>query len=139
MKLTKEQLKQIIKEELESLVNEDSESKTYEPKDVHAAVEAKAIQPGEKFQALLTNYDPKTKRTYQVKKPAVYIGNEGSEIPEGTKDHTIVYYKKSNGEISSQYFKSMKSASRMDQEFRAYPQNPDQSQPYTKDDLDKMR
>ncbi len=131
MKVTKKQLKQIIKEELDSLLNEAYLNRD----DVEAAIESGEIKPGQKFDVLIPYYDLKTKKTYKKKESAVYMGDRiGGQIPPGTRNKDIVYYKKSGGEISSMYYKSMRDVSKMDQKFRD-----DENQPYTMDDFERMK
>tara|TARA_B100001094_G_scaffold331001_1_gene397858 strand:+ start:4549 stop:4947 length:399 start_codon:yes stop_codon:yes gene_type:complete len=130
MKITKEQLKQIIKEELEIVLQE---SKAYTSSDAKEAIEAGKIKPGDAFKVLVRNFNLKTQKTYQVERDAVYMGNKSTgEIPKGINPRTIVYYRKSDGDISSQDYRAFGSIAKLDQKLRNDP-----DQPYTLDDLDK--
>ena len=133
MKLTKEQLKQIIKEELEMIMQEEEEgAKTLSPKAARAAIEDGTIKSLEKFYILSPYYDLKADKQYTKKEPAIYVG-DGDQVPPETAGNVNVYYKR-GGDIVSMRQSAGKSVSRLDQKFRNDP-----DQPYTKDDLDRMR
>ena len=127
MKITKEELKQIIKEELENVL---SENDTYSPEDARAAIENGTIKSLEKFYILSPYYDLKADKQYTKKEPAIYVG-DGDQVPPETAGNVNVYYKKRGGDIVSMRQSARKSVSRLDQKLRA------SDQPYTYDDFIK--
>ena len=131
MQITKEQLKRIIKEELENLMQEE-ETKTLSPEDARAAIEDGTIKSGEEFHILSPYYDLKADKQYVQKEPAIYVG-VGDQVPPETAGNVNVYYRR-GGKIVSMRRRAMKSVGKLAQKLRADP-----DQPYTKDDLDRMR
>ena len=128
MKITKEQLKQIIKEELENVL---SENDAYSPENARAAIENGTIKSLDKFYILSPYYDLKADKQYTKKEPAIYVG-DGDQVPPETAGNVNVYYKR-GGDIVSMRQSAMNSVSRLNQKLRNDP-----DQPYTKKDLDRM-